>query len=87
MENDIRSEKEIQDYLTEADDKVWLMRNYDIAHKLPKHEVGRPAIDRILSTYDDIPKTGYDTWECGYWNGIMGALRWVLGDEKNFLDT
>ena len=37
--------------------------------------------------YDDIPEDGYDTWERGYWNGIMGALRWVIGLEKNFLDT
>lgn len=44
-------------------------------------------IRRILSTYNDIPKDGYTDWERGYWNGIMGALRWVLGDEKDTLHT
>lgn len=84
--SDPRTEDEIQSYLKEAWDKVWFMRsepcdNVDI-------EARRIAgIKRILRTYDDIPENGYDTWECGYWNGILGALRWVLGDDKNFLDT
>ena len=83
----MRQKEEIEEYLKEAVDKVWLMRNCDIQNKLPTHEVGRPNMERILSTYKDIPQKGYDTWECGYWNGIMGALRWVLGCEKDFLDT
>lgn len=45
------------------------------------------AVQRILSTYSDIPEDGYNDWKCGYWNGILGALRWAMGDEKNFLDT
>ena len=54
----------------------------------PEIESRRIAtIDRIFSTYNDIPEDGYTDWECGYWNGIMGALRWVLGDDKDFLDT
>lgn len=84
---DLRSRDEIHEYEKEACDKVWLMRLCNIANKTPLHEVSRPAMNRILSTYDDIPKDGYTDWECGYWNGIMGALRWVLGDEKDFLDT
>lgn len=84
---DIRDREEIGDYLKEATDKVWLMRSCDIAKELSKPGTGVDPIKRILNAYDDIPKMGYDTWECGYWNGIMGALRWVLGDEKNFLDT
>ena len=72
--------------MDEAFDKVWLMRTHpgemsDIELKR------RQAATRILSTYPDIPKGGYSDWECGYWNGILGALRWVLGDEKDFLDT
>lgn len=82
-----RSVNEIVEYQEEAFDKVWLMRNCYISEKLPVNEVGRPAMERILNTYDDIPEEGYSDWECGYWNGIMGALRWVLGDEKNDLDT
>jgi hypothetical protein len=28
-----------------------------------------------------------DDWEWGYMNGKFAALRWVLGDEWDFLDT
>lgn len=84
---DMRSRDEINEYELEASEKVWLMRSCYISRKEPVHEVARPAMERILSTYSDIPEDGYDTWECGYWNGIMAALRWVLGDDKNFLDT
>lgn len=84
---DIRDRDEIYEYEKEASDKVWLMRTCNIARRKPQYEVSRPAMNRILSTYNDIPRDGYSTWECGYWNGIMGALRWVLGDEKDFLDT
>lgn len=84
---DLRDEEEISEYHREAEDKVWLMRSCYIADKEPVHEVGRSAMERILSTYDDIPKEGYTDWECGYWNGIMSALRWVMGEEKDWLDT
>lgn len=86
-DTDPRDADEIKEYLDEAFDKVWLMRNCYIADQQPVHEVGRPAVERIMHKYHDIPKDGYTDWECGYWNGIMGALRWVLGDEKDFLDT
>ena len=83
-----RTKKNLRDYHQEADDKVWLMRNYNFETKQPIHEVGRPACEKILATYDDIPENGYDTWTCGYWNGVMATLRWVLGDdEKDNLDT
>lgn len=84
---DLRDEDEILSYHKEAADKVWLMRSCCISTQEPEHEASRPAMERILNTYNDIPKDGYDMWECGYWNGIMGALRWVLGDDRDFLDT
>ena len=84
---DRRSEEEITAYTLEALDKVWLMRHYDIANGVPEYERSRAGAERILKTYDDIPKDGYDTWECGYWNGILAALRWVSGEEKDSLDT
>lgn len=83
-----RTKKDLLNYLKEADDKVWLMRSYNFGTKQPIHEVGRPACERILATYDDIPENGYSDWECGFWNGVLGTLRWVLGDEeKDNLDT
>lgn len=81
-----RKTKEIQDYMEEAFDKVWLMRSHPTDN--PEIENGRlESIERVLNMYDDIPEEGYTDWECGYWNGILGALRWVLGAERDFLDT
>ncbi len=84
---DPRTEREMDAYLKEAYDKVWLMRTCNIARRKPMSEVSRAGMERILRKYDDIPQEGYDDWECGYWNGILGALRWVLGDERDYLDT
>lgn len=83
---DIRSREEIEEYENEALNKVWLMRSRPC--DIPDIEERRVAgIERVLNSYNDIPEDGYTDWECGYWNGIMGALRWVMGDEKDFLDT
>lgn len=84
---DLRTRDEISAYLKEAWDKVWLMRGCDISNREPGCEAARKGMNRIFATYKDIPKYGYDSWECGYWNGILGTLRWVLGDEKGSLDT
>lgn len=82
----MRNKAEIKEYMEEAFDKVWLMRSHPGDN--PYIEKARiEAVKRVRSTYDDIPEDGYDEWECGYWNGILGALRWVLGEEKDFLDT
>ena len=81
-----RTNREIIEYQEEAFDKVWLMRTHPCDN--PEIEaLRRNAVGRILNTYDDIPEDGYTDWECGYWNGILGALRWIFGDEKDFLDT
>ena len=82
-----RSRKDLIAYHKEADDKVWLMRTSPCDN--PEIEARRQAaVARILATYDDIPEEGYSDWECGYWNGVMATLRWVLGDEeKDNLDT
>ena len=82
----MRRVKEIKKYMDEAFDKVWLMRTHPCDN--PSIEKERTKnVQRILETYDDIPEDEYTNWESGYWCGILAALRWVLGDEKNFLDT
>ena len=82
-----RRTKEIIKYMDEAFDKVWLMRT----HECENEEIENRRVEnirRILKEYDDIPDDGYSDWECGYWNGVLGTLRWVLGEEeKDFLDT
>jgi hypothetical protein len=82
-----RSRKDLIAYHTEATDKVWFMRTQpsDISDIETKRQA---AIEQIQTIYNDIPEEGYTDWECGYWNGVMATLRWVLGDdEKNNLDT
>ena len=81
-----RSRKDIQAYEKEAFEKVWLMRSVPCDN--PEIEAKRQEAEkRILATYNDIPAEGYNDWDYGYWSGIMSALRWILGDEKNNLDT
>jgi len=80
----MRKEKEIQEYLNEAFDKVWYMRS----HPCEIEEIEKKRlenIERIEKTYPEVLE--YDGFDYGYWNGILGSLRWVLGDEKDFLDT
>lgn len=79
----MRKQKEIQEYLDEAFDKVWLCRSHPSNDKfIEKHRMLK--VEEILSKYKDIPESD---WDYGYWSGILAALRWILGEEKDFLDT
>lgn len=83
-----RSKKEIDKYLDEAFDKVWLVRSYDFENKTNIYKEGKEGCNRILSQYKDIPQNGYSTWDYGFWSGVLATLRWVRYDEeKNNLDT
>lgn len=82
----MRKVKEIEEYMDEAFDKVWITRS---VHSNPceNSEIEKKRIEnieRILSKYKDIPESD---WDYGYWSGILAALRWVLGEEKDSLDT
>lgn len=84
----MRKKKEIIEYLDEAFDKVWLMRtHYCDNSEIEENRI--KEIDKILNKYSDIPKDGYSEWDCGFYNGVLGTLRWILDEheEKRFLDT
>ena len=85
-EEQMRTEDEIIKYLGEALDKVWYMRSRPC--DIPDIEKGRlKSIKRVEKEYPEVKK-GFDDWECGFWNGVLGTLRWVLGEEeKDMLDT
>jgi hypothetical protein len=79
-----RSKKEILEYENEAFSRIWLDRSYLCGVET---ENILKAREEILSKYPDIPEE-YSDWEWGFWNGVLGTLRWVLGeDDKQFLDT
>lgn len=80
-----RDKKEIIEYLDEAFDKVWYMRSHPCDN--PEIEKQRlEAIKNVLGKYPEVQE--YDNWDCGFYNGVLGTLRWVLGDdEKDNLDT
>ena len=84
----MRKEKEILEYLDEAFDKVWLMRTTPCENS-DREEERIKNVERILNQYSDIPKEGYSEWDCGFYNGVLGTLRWVLDENENkdFLDT
>lgn len=81
-----RTVDEILEYEKEAYDKVWfcnLMNNMRIIYDNESIEEIIEHRKEILDTYDHIPEDGYDKWSQGYWSGVLGTLRWVMGDEKN----
>ena len=44
------------------------------------------AAERVRAARPDIRAVESD-FEWGLWNGKLSALRWVLGEEWDFLDT
>lgn len=95
-EPEMRTEEEIREYESEAFDRVWLVRKQNLfCNMLDGTESIRAdilgqclkAIDRVCEKYDIDFKEPVSDWDYGYWSGILAALRWVMGDEKDFLDT
>lgn len=93
---EMRTEEEIGEYMAEAFNRVWLVRkqnmlcnmlmgeecvNADVLDRCNK------AIDEVCEKYDIDFKEPVSDWYYGYWSGIFAALRWVMGDEKDMLDT
>lgn len=91
-----RTNEEIYEYMDEAFDRVWLVRrqnhvwnlligeesiNVDILDGMNK------AIKKVCEQRNIDFKEPVSDWDYGYWSGILAALRWVMGDEKDFLDT
>lgn len=80
-----RTVKEILKYIEEAYDKVWLSST--ISSSDPDIEMKQlDEIYRIKNDYPNIPDRGYTVWECGYLSGVLGALRWVMGEDKEYSD-
>lgn len=90
----MRKSKEITEYMNEACDMVWLVRHFNLLatgrlENAPadivdeaKRQADRICIEHMIEDGDEI-----SDWEYGYWSGILAALRWVQGEEKDMLDT
>jgi hypothetical protein len=90
-----RNQSEILAAEQEFFDRVWYERHH--VH-LAKHKSGeKPMSPEILKMASEAAKRVKaerpdlrlceDDFEWGMWNGKLSALRWVLGDEWDFLDT
>lgn len=80
-----RTANEILKYIEETFDKAWLAGTNSSSD--PDIELKRlEAMERIRNAYPDIPDRGYTVWEVGYLSGVLGALRWVMGEEREYSD-
>lgn len=95
-EPEMRTEEEIGEYMSEACDRVWLVRRQNHVCSLLSGEETislnildgmNKAIDEVCEKYNIDFQEPTSDWEYGYWSGILSALRWVMGDEKDCLDT
>lgn len=94
----MRKKKEIDEYMNEAFDIVWLVRTIslleegrlddtpsDIINEAQK-QVARICENLDINSEEEL-LTRFSDWEYGCWSGILAALRWVAGEEKDMLDT
>lgn len=94
----MRKKKEIDEYMNEAFDIVWLVRTIslleegklndtpsDIINEAQK-QVARICENLDINSEEEL-LTRFSDWDYGYWSGILAALRWVTGEEKDMLDT
>jgi hypothetical protein len=92
----MRTESEIVAAEQEFFDQVWHERHLVFRHEYESGHRGRAteeiyqqalkAAEEVRARYPDVRPVESD-FEWGMWNGKLSALRWVLGDEWDFLDT
>jgi len=91
-----RSEKEILAALDELFDKVWYNRhqNHRINIMSGKEtiapdvwKVAQKAARKVEKRYGKAALGPWDDFDWGMINGKLSALRWVLGDDWDMLDT
>ncbi|MBE9402550.1 DUF4935 domain-containing protein [Acinetobacter albensis] len=98
-----RGLREILEVMDELVDKIWYTRHQNLRWKIEEGEIeivpkgtkhygnddilerAKQAAKRIEETYDDIGP--WSDFEWGMLNGKLSALRWILGDEWDMLDT
>ncbi|MCI2254095.1 hypothetical protein L2D08_06930 [Domibacillus sp. PGB-M46] len=93
---EVRTNDMISEIIEELFDKIWHERHLVLKYKV---ENGLDTVDpkiwadalaaakRVQEKYGRENLGPYDDFEWGMLNGKLSALRWVLGDEWDFLDT
>jgi len=79
---DPRSGREILAAEQKLFDLIWYQRSL-----CDMDPVGKPGRRRVEETYPKEELGPYTDFEWGLLNGKLSALRWVLGDHWDFLDT
>ena len=91
-----RSIEEVGEAIEELFDKIWFDRHLSLKYRI---ETGATTVNpdiwkgalqsaqRIIQKYGEENLGPYSDFEWGMLNGKLSALRWVLGDEWDMLDT
>jgi hypothetical protein len=95
LKNHVRPEKQIVKAENELFDRVWYYRRMirlDKWHRGEKgsqetFEVGKEAAQKKLKQYGKGIAGPHSDFDWGFLQGKLSAIRWVLGDEWDFLDT
>jgi Restriction endonuclease len=95
--SDTRSQSEIIAAEEEFFDKVWYDRHLGFRHAYESgdrantpteiYEQAVKAAEEVRKRWGDDDLGPYSDFEWGMVNGKLSALRWVLGDDWDFLDT
>ena len=95
-EDEPRSIDEIVDAVGVFLDKIWFYRHLSLRYRI---ETGMETVDpeiwkgalnsaqRVIDKYGEENLGPYSDFEWGMLNGKLSALRWVLGDDWDMLDT
>ena len=92
----VRPESEIWKAEGEFFDRVWYYRKLIMMENIKAGEekidpeilkMAQAAMKKVRAKYGSNVARYMDDWHWGYLNGKFAALRWVLGEEWDFLDT
>lgn len=95
-DSEFRKMDEIYEVIDEFFDKIWFDRHlglrYRVEHKGEKinQEIWEGALksaQKVIDKYGDENLGPYTDFEWGMLNGKLSALRWVVGEEWDMLDT
>lgn len=95
FEDPIQTEEAISAALDEFYEKVWYVRHKRFMRRLEQGQeacdpeilkTAKAAAKRIRAKYGE-KNLSFDDFEWGMLNGKLSALRWVLGNEWDMLDT